>query len=493
MPNVPQPAFRPIGAPGVSLLSTPAGEAPSSPAAALTPAQAHLQRMNELEDRGSGISQIHSPWARIPLQILDALGSTVLPAAMMGIPGTSLHHQVLVRGARGDVTEDEALATGKAQREHLAAESANQQAEAQARLNPPAKEPTNAFEAWWARNKDNPNVKPEDWLTTEAEAKPDEYRDFKTDYAKRNPNATAEQVLSAFSASKAQPKEGELRLGAERVAEYNKLLPPKYALAANATEKDLAQRTSLMEFDAREADRKGQAATAAETRRIAQTLAQERLENTEGVQGRKWVMWPGKDGRPVAGPASMAKSQGAADAAELPAQEVRDVMNARHAVTLMTKQGDPKKPETQGVLQLIDSLDKDGKLGVLAARYNRFLTQRVGTSPDDDPRIITLIDKNMLSETATMLAHFGASGGRSPQMLQHFLDLANAGRMDGVTLRAGTEAIADYMKDRAMIPEEGGGAGPTPKYNVGDTVTYQGKPHRVKSIDQKTGKLTLEP
>jgi len=169
----------------------------------------------------------------------------------------------------------------------------------------------------------------------------------------------------------------------------------------------------------------------------------------------QWVSWD-ENGRTVAGPMSMAQQRGAHNFAQVPGQEVRDIQNARNTVQLLTKQGDPNKPETQGVLQLIDSLDKDGKLGVLASRWNSFMTRGVGASPDDDPRIITLINKNMLSDTSAMLAHFGAGGGRSPQMLQHFLDLANSGKMDGVTLRAGEMAIADYMRDRAMIPSEQG-------------------------------------
>jgi len=171
----------------------------------------------------------------------------------------------------------------------------------------------------------------------------------------------------------------------------------------------------------------------------------------------KWVTWQTPDGRQVAGSAKEALTSGAQNPTELSATEGRDILNARQAVRLMTKQGDPNKPETQGVLQLIDSLDKDGKLGIVASRWNSYMTTGVGSAPGDDPRIITLIDKNMLGQTATMLAHFGASGGRSPQMLQHFLDLANSRKMDGPTLKAGILAEADYMNDRAMLP---GGSSP---------------------------------
>lgn len=194
----------------------------------------------------------------------------------------------------------------------------------------------------------------------------------------------------------------------------------------------------------------------------------------------KWVQGTDASGRTVAMPYSEATKAGLDpnSIAELPAQEIRDVQNARHTVTLLTKRGDPAHPETNGVLQLIDSLDADGKLGILASRWNRFMTSGVGASPDDDPRIITLINKNMLTQTGTMLAHFGASGGRSPQMLQHFLDLANSGKMDGVTLRAGAKAMADYMTDRAMLP---GSAAPKPPSGPsGHIINYNGKRYQYK-------------
>ena len=146
----------------------------------------------------------------------------------------------------------------------------------------------------------------------------------------------------------------------------------------------------------------------------------------------------------------------------------RDIENARSAVNLFNQRApvDAKgnfDPAAAGELQLIDSLDKDGKLGILASRWNSFMTTGVGTSPGDDPRIISLINKNMLGDTATMLAHFGASGGRSPQMLQHFLDLANARKMDGPTIKAGVRAMADYMNERARFPSAKPAAGIPPR------------------------------
>lgn len=58
----------------------------------------------------SGIGQIHNPWARIPLQIADAVGSTFFPGISMALPGTELHHRMLVNDASNAVgTEQDVL------------------------------------------------------------------------------------------------------------------------------------------------------------------------------------------------------------------------------------------------------------------------------------------------------------------------------------------------------------------------------------------------
>lgn len=241
-------------------------------------------------------------------------------------------------------------------------------------------------------------------------------------------------------------------------------LPSEYTLPNNATAKDFDRIDKVLGQNESAVGTKAQRDLANEARQQTLALAQQAAQDRQEKAGMKWAVWNDpKTGKTVAGPVSLAEQVGAKNAAELGMTEIKDLMNARHAVTLLSKKGDPSKPETQGALQLIEELDKDGKLGVLSSRFNRWMTTGVGSEPGDDPRIITLIDKNMLGQTATMLAHFGASGGRSPQMLQHFLDLSNAGKMDGDTLKAGTKAVLDYMQDRAMLPEgENAGGGQTP-------------------------------
>jgi len=320
---------------------------------------------------------------------------------------------------------------------------------------------------------------------------------------------SAEETAAAARMKQAQQAGGQTALTPDRISQLNQLFDSRYQalhpgqtapaqmqLAPNATQKDFDNVDKVMEAEEKAVGTKAQQDAANELHRQTLVLAKQGRQDQEDKEGMKWAMWTGKDGNPVAGPVSQAKAEGASDAAELGATEVKDLMNARHTVNLLEKVGDPKKPETQGVLQLIDSLDKDGKLGVLASRWNNFLATGVGTSPGDDPRIITLIDKNMLGQTAAMLSHFGASGGRSPLMLKHFEDMANAKKMDAATLKAGALAMADYMHDRAMMPTQAPAAAPTQPParslpTVGQQVTLKsGQTVTVKSVDEKTGKFT---
>ena len=43
----------------------------------------------------SGLNQVHNPWARIPLQILDAVGGGLFPGIEERIPGTEGHHNAV--------------------------------------------------------------------------------------------------------------------------------------------------------------------------------------------------------------------------------------------------------------------------------------------------------------------------------------------------------------------------------------------------------------
>jgi hypothetical protein len=232
-------------------------------------------------------------------------------------------------------------------------------------------------------------------------------------------------------------------------------LPASFTLPPNASKADFDRIDKLMQQTEQAQGTKALRDQSAAMREQTLQIAKQGQQDREQKQGLQWVMWQDKDGRTVAGPLSLATQQGAQNAAALDTRDVQGVMDARQAVNLINKQGSPKDPTTWGVNQLINSLDKSGQLGIATSRLNAFLAGKVGASPNDDPRIISLLDKSQLLMTLSMKAHFGASGGRSPQMLEHFLSLANAKTMNAATLRAGTSAVGDYMTDRAMMPGDG--------------------------------------
>ncbi len=113
----------------IALPETPAAPAqhpahipvPANPA--LAPAQ---ERLAHIQSTGPGVSQIKHAGLRIPLQILDAIGSGILPGVAMGIPGTSAHHALVRNEAEGAVKSQEAQqneAVKRAQEEATTAET----------------------------------------------------------------------------------------------------------------------------------------------------------------------------------------------------------------------------------------------------------------------------------------------------------------------------------------------------------------------------------
>ncbi len=150
-----------IHMPAPSAPRTPIAPVPQTAAAG--PAQAELQRLTVGPQATAGVNQIHNPWARVPLQILSAVGETFAPRLAAALPGTESHHQMLVGNAENAVKQQAGIREGeeKAQRNaadvhHLEAESANQeslpdlhqaQAEAAAAKQSEASEHNRAMEA----------------------------------------------------------------------------------------------------------------------------------------------------------------------------------------------------------------------------------------------------------------------------------------------------------------------------------------------------------
>lgn len=195
------------------------------------------------------------------------------------------------------------------------------------------------------------------------------------------------------------------------------------------------------------------------TEKAKGTLAQQ--EQTQAIRAQTFELSRDKsDMKPVMGndpktgnavmvPRSQAQQMGIQNPMDADADTVNKSLAARHWLSLAQKPADPgsKDPADQSITQLINNLDKEGKLGPLASRWNDFMARKWGAG---DPEYAALNTKMGLSTTLLQQAHVGNRG--SAQLLEHFEDLANQKKLDGPTLKAGFNSEINYMRERAMDP-----------------------------------------
>lgn len=229
----------------------------------------------------SGIDQIHHAGLRIPLKILAGLGDAFLPALTMNLPGTQLHHDLVVHNAAGNVAEQESQANEASKRaleekqgENLGAETALHNKQAQVAGTKPTDEWVESSQL--GIDPDNPELGPQ--------------------IVQFNKN-TAEHRYSGVKAGAKpmdrEPKEGELPLG-DRVGQLNKALesryqvlhpgqklPAQYAIPGNSTQKDFDRIDRLMESEERATGTKAQQDTANEMRRQTVALASGNREHKQ--------------------------------------------------------------------------------------------------------------------------------------------------------------------------------------------------------------------
>lgn len=139
-PAMPSPALKPpplatmgatpsLGAARPVAPPTPSATAHTAELARLTAPPMSGPMAHTTADTGqSGIGQIKNPYARIPLNILDALGRGLVPGIEMGLPGTSGHHDVLVHQAGNAVKGDETARAAQDESALKAAQTTNQEA-----------------------------------------------------------------------------------------------------------------------------------------------------------------------------------------------------------------------------------------------------------------------------------------------------------------------------------------------------------------------------
>lgn len=155
-PPKPQEDPQAIGSTPPSIAAPSTGNAlapvkPAMPAAA--PSVQHENELNRMIATGSGRSQIHNPFLKTVATIGDIGLSAFAPNIARMVPGTEMHHSMLVNNQRGVVNSD--LAQGKEQ-----ADTAHTQAETKKIDNPPPTHPDNPEAAAYEVLTD-PNSTPE--------------------------------------------------------------------------------------------------------------------------------------------------------------------------------------------------------------------------------------------------------------------------------------------------------------------------------------------
>jgi hypothetical protein len=110
------------------------------------------------------------------------------------------------------------------------------------------------------------------------------------------------------------------------------------------------------------------------------------------------------------------------------------------------------------------------ELNAIGSRWNEFMTGKVGAG---DPRYVALRTDTQLLSTALMQAHVGSRG--SEGMMEHFGNMANAGKMDAGTLKAAITTERRYVTEKAMMPKKASG-GSSPTANPGGAFNWNSFP-----------------
>jgi hypothetical protein len=198
-------------------------------------------------------------------------------------------------------------------------------------------------------------------------------------------------------------------------------------------------------------DRSGQPvhqmSTISESKRALQAMAPPKPL----ADANKPVIGFDTDGNQVLTSGTNAQQLGLSEIRDVGQGEAEKVTNARSLLSVFNN----PNPNDRGLIQLAQDLDRKGKLGPIASRYQEFMAGTVGQG---DPEVEELRTKMGLATTGLMQVHVGARG--SAAMMEHFEDLANAKKMDGPTLLSGLNAENNYVTRKAMVPK-------TSRFNTG--------------------------
>lgn len=239
-----------------------------------------------------------------------------------------------------------------------------------------------------------------------------------------------------------------------QVLNPGKTLPPQYTLPANAKAQDYTTVDKALEQVEKAQGVKAQQDTANATRAQAAATSQAAAAERSDKLGREPVIGQDKAGNTVLVSAADAKTMGLTGQMKADTDLVNKAQAGRDWLKLATNQAPADAtPDKMGIMQLVNKMDAEGKLGAVTSRWEDFMAGKVGVG---DPEFSALRAKMGLSTTKLMQAHVGSRGGAF--MLEHFEDLANAGKMDAPTLKSALSSEIDYVKDVAKLPQSSSGA-----------------------------------
>jgi hypothetical protein len=181
---------------------------------------------------------------------------------------------------------------------------------------------------------------------------------------------------------------------------------------------------------AAEAKRKGADAAAVQKVKIANAV----------MKPENMLVGSMPDGSQVAGTVDDLQAAGATSITKLDADTAKKVIVSRQMIA--------PNGLFAAIYSDLQTLDKAGKLGVVATRWSNFMTKKVGSGPEYSK----LYADMGLFATALMQAHVGARA--SAEMLEHFKALADYRISDAATLRAALEVEYNYVTEKAMFPKK---------------------------------------
>jgi hypothetical protein len=285
------------------------------------------------------------------------------------------------------------------------------------------------------------------------------------------PNASEENLLAYqnyLETAKAQPTSPERD---QNIAQLTGITTRMKSI--------LNAQTARQSQQAADAEHQKSVATGQYQKNIAEANKADRAEGT-GKNAGQMMVGSLPDGTQIAGTADELKAVNATGVTKLPSSEQSKVVVARQ---LVSPNG------------LISNVEKDiaafspGELDTLSARWNEFAAGKIGAG---DSRYVALRTDTRLLSTALMQAHVGSKG--SEQIMEHFSNLADAGKMNADTLKAAIATEKRYVTEKAMLPKGGPASQPplpqqTTGHKVGDKIVQNGRTFTVTSVDQ-SGKVT---